>query len=672
MRAWNILCVTTLHCLTTACLTRPVPELFEDDALIHLQQWLSPSRGSNGRSKLLVLVGRSSAHWPALKEALSASSNSYVLRNVFHLDASQRPVTTVTTVTDWATSIAFEGKLPWSVVVISHAQKLSVEQVDELVNTFVEKQICENTEQRFRVECSKLLVVLSTNICEEIIVGRLPSLEPDEAESSFAVDEACGREVRQLWNRGMLYRGYKRFGKVVYGRADEAVFAGLVAYQTEMRRMLLKVKEGGVAERERSEGQANMVEPGFVERSGFIGQPDVVEGVKHALEVVRQGLKSGKGPMIFLFAGLPGTGKSFMSQVIARAYNGGERSDLTELERTSKYLMIDMGNYQDERAIDGFVDPSPGLQGEGLLSTLFQVETRTVVVLDEIEKAHPSLLKDMLLPVLDNNDGHVQKKKTGEKFATKEAIFILTTNCFDDTISTMAYEGKSYGEIVNKLSLLFQDPKARCLSAHPENANPFAWGPLWRRIVAGQAYAMDQELFAFLPPRDADLKEQVRQTLEHMHVEFAQSDSGICGLFYTRKALALLQSQFVKRSSSTTSMMATVGPRIQNTVASAVMKAKLTNSATDGGCIRAVIYVDNHKRIAVASEKSPRSEQKCPEMSSQKPEKPQHKPLKQRPSKTEKGAPVKDKAALDVQGNSLASSATGGIKFQRHSERGYR
>ena len=48
------------------------------------------------------------------------------------------------------------------------------------------------------------------------------------------------------------------------------------------------------------------------------------------------------------------------------------------------------GNYQDDRAADGFVDPSPGLQGEGILSGLFERETRTVVVLDEVSHATSS------------------------------------------------------------------------------------------------------------------------------------------------------------------------------------------------------------------------------------------------------------------------------------------
>lgn len=228
-------------------------------------------------------------------------------------------------------------------------------------------------------------------------------------------------------------------------------------------------------------------------------------------------------------------------------------------------------------------------------------------MLDEVEKAHPSLLKDMLLPVLDSNNGHVQKKKTGEMFNTKDAVFVLTTNCFDDIILQLFHEKKSYQEIVNVVGTLFTNSKSTCLSANvggnAGSMNPFSWGPLWRRILAGQSLATSGKFLAFLPPRERDVDNLVEQSLERLHRTFqsrfdtGSSTQSIAALYYTERALQKLQTRAKRQEYKAN--MAQVEGFIERVVAELILNATREAATPVVQGSSAVLFVAHTNTLAL-------------------------------------------------------------------------
>eukprot|EP00924_Labyrinthula_sp_SR-Ha-C_P013737 snap_masked-scaffold_5-processed-gene-11.27-mRNA-1 protein AED:1.00 eAED:1.00 QI:0/0/0/0/1/1/2/0/739 len=429
------------------------------------------------------------------------------------------------------------------------AEQFSAFQVNNIVTTFFQNP-----------SFPKLAIFISTSFGEELLIE--PGISQiDSPQNLQSLREQLIKKVRRFWKKGAIFHNCRTLVEVVVGKPGANRLS-------EHRRVQRKSRKKQKFQPE-------------IGSKPFIGQKDVVQRVKQGLENLFSGIRSGDGPLVFLFGGIAGTGKTFLGQLIAEEFACTLKQmcdlNLDELERESLFLHVDMGNYQDERAIDGFVDPSPGLEGEGLLASHFQkiVDGRTVVMLDEIEKAHESLLKDMLLPVLDSNNGHIQQKKTGNKFPTKDSIFILTTNCFDDEIEGMFSQGKSYEDIVEKVTQLFIDRESLCLSANAKG-NPFSWKPLWRRITSGQSSALsafnsEEGFFAFLPPTEEDIVNIIGICLERLHSRCVKGQLGMMREFYySAKVIDYLLKKIGRKGSS----MAVVETKAESILMKAILSRK--------------------------------------------------------------------------------------------------
>lgn len=149
-----------------------------------------------------------------------------------------------------------------------------------------------------------------------------------------------------------------------------------------------------------------------------IGQSDAVTAVARAIRRGRVGLQDPKRPIgSFLFLGPTGVGKTELSKALAEAMFGNQES----------LIRIDMSEYMEGHSVSKMIGSPPGYVGfddGGQLSEKVRRNPYSVVLFDEIEKAHPEVF-NILLQVLD--DGHLTDSK-GRKVSFKNTVLIMTSN----------------------------------------------------------------------------------------------------------------------------------------------------------------------------------------------------------------------------------------------------
>ena len=149
-----------------------------------------------------------------------------------------------------------------------------------------------------------------------------------------------------------------------------------------------------------------------------VGQKEAVAAVARAMRRGRVGLQDPKRPIgSFLFLGPTGVGKTELSKALAEAMFGNENA----------LIRVDMSEYMEGHSVSKMIGSPPGYVGfdeGGQLSEKIRRNPYSVVLFDEIEKAHPDVF-NILLQVLD--DGHITDSK-GRKVSFKNTVIIMTSN----------------------------------------------------------------------------------------------------------------------------------------------------------------------------------------------------------------------------------------------------
>ena len=149
-----------------------------------------------------------------------------------------------------------------------------------------------------------------------------------------------------------------------------------------------------------------------------IGQEEAVSAVSKAVRRGRVGLKDPNRPIgSFLFLGPTGVGKTEISKALAEAIFGSEEA----------MIRVDMSEYMEKHSVSKMIGSPPGYVGYdegGQLSEKVRRNPYSVILFDEIEKAHPDVF-NILLQVLD--DGHITDAQ-GRKIDFKNTIIIMTSN----------------------------------------------------------------------------------------------------------------------------------------------------------------------------------------------------------------------------------------------------
>lgn len=149
-----------------------------------------------------------------------------------------------------------------------------------------------------------------------------------------------------------------------------------------------------------------------------VGQEEAVSAVAKAIKRGRVGLKDPKRPIgSFLFLGPTGVGKTELSKALAEALFGNEDA----------MIRVDMSEYMEKHSVAKMIGSPPGYVGHddgGQLSEQVRRHPYSVILFDEIEKAHPDVF-NILLQVLD--DGHITDSQ-GRKVDFRNTVIIMTSN----------------------------------------------------------------------------------------------------------------------------------------------------------------------------------------------------------------------------------------------------
>ena len=155
-----------------------------------------------------------------------------------------------------------------------------------------------------------------------------------------------------------------------------------------------------------------------------VGQEEAVSAVARAIRRGRVGLKDPKRPIgSFLFLGPTGVGKTELSKALSEAMFGTENA----------MIRVDMSEYMEKHSVSKMIGSPPGYVGYeegGQLSEKVRRNPYSVILFDEIEKAHPDVF-NILLQILD--DGHITDAQ-GRKVDFKNTILIMTSNAGAENI----------------------------------------------------------------------------------------------------------------------------------------------------------------------------------------------------------------------------------------------
>lgn len=232
----------------------------------------------------------------------------------------------------------------------------------------------------------------------------------EEAIRNADFEEASKIKKEKEMAEEKLQQTKKRFQKRVTGKALRVTsedVADVVSVWTKIP--VQKLQESETARLQKLEQ---------ILHKRVIGQEEAVSAVAKAVRRGRVGLKDPKRPIgSFLFLGPTGVGKTELSKALSEALFGSEES----------MIRVDMSEYMEKHSVSKMIGSPPGYVGHddgGQLSEKVRRNPYSVVLFDEIEKAHPDVF-NILLQVLD--DGHITDSQ-GRKVDFRNTVIIMTSN----------------------------------------------------------------------------------------------------------------------------------------------------------------------------------------------------------------------------------------------------
>jgi ATP-dependent Clp protease ATP-binding subunit ClpC len=194
-------------------------------------------------------------------------------------------------------------------------------------------------------------------------------------------------------------------------------------------------------------------------QKSVVSQYEAIKVVSQAIRRARSGLKDPKRPSgVFIFLGPSGVGKTLLAKVLAEFLFGNEEA----------LVQLDMSEYMEKHSISKFIGSPPGYVGYeegGQLTEMIRRRPYSVILMDEIEKAHPDIL-NVLLQIFE--DGHLTDAQ-GRRVDFKNTILIMTSNIGQRDIQKATPIGfkKSYKEKV-----MYEEIKEKVLDKMKKTFRP--------------------------------------------------------------------------------------------------------------------------------------------------------------------------------------------------------
>ncbi|MDO5144993.1 MAG: ATP-dependent chaperone ClpB [bacterium] len=348
--------------------------------------------------------------------------------------------------------------------------------------------------EKTRAEMEKAERSYDLNRAAELKYGELPRLEKELAEQEAAADRS------------------RTEGSLLRDRVTDEEIARIVARWTGIP--VTKLMEG---EREK------LLHLEDVLHERVIGQDEAVQRVAEAILRSRAGIQDPNRPLgSFLFLGPTGVGKTELAKTLAQALFDDEKN----------LIRIDMSEYMEKFSVSRLIGAPPGYVGYeegGQLTEAVRRHPYSVVLLDEVEKAHPDVF-NILLQVLD--DGRITDSQ-GRTVDFKNTILIMTSNLGSEYI----LEGIENGEITESARAQVQTLLTRHF--RPEFLNRIdeivTYKPLTREQISRIVLLMLKNLNSRL----ADRRLSVQLTNEAMQ---AVIDQGFDPVYGARPLKRYLQS----------------------------------------------------------------------------------------------------------------------------------
>ncbi len=266
--------------------------------------------------------------------------------------------------------------------------------------------VMDEASSKLRLSCMESTPVL-TSLEEE-----MARLADDEEAAVRSGDMALAGEVIRQKNKLK-----KKYDKAVESQRKKALENAPVLTEDQVAEVVAIWTRIPVAKLTEKENQ-KLLKLESILHKRVIGQEEAVSAVAKAIKRSRVGLKDPGRPMgSFLFLGPTGVGKTELSKALAEAMFGTEES----------IIRVDMSEFMESHSVAKMIGSPPGYVGfeeGGQLAEKVRRNPYSVVLFDEIEKAHPDVF-NVLLQVLD--DGHITDSK-GRKVSFKNTIIIMTSN----------------------------------------------------------------------------------------------------------------------------------------------------------------------------------------------------------------------------------------------------
>ncbi len=305
-------------------------------------------------------------------------------------------------------------------------QMIRLEALSPVATMEVLRAIRPSLEEHHRVRIRSTALDAAVRLTERYLPNRCL---PDKAID--AIDQACAR---------------LRIGALMHGRADGRVLnpVRLTVTPHSVRQVVGQLAAVPIEEITQEERLRLSDLDSRLSRK-IIGQDEAIAKLVAVIKKSRAGLADPKRPdATLLFLGPTGVGKSQLAKELAHNLFGSEDHLIT----------FDMSEYSEPHSVSRLIGAPPGYEGhdrEGLLTAAVQNTPFSILLFDEIEKAHPRIF-DLLLPVLD--EGRL-KDADGRMVSFRNCIIIFTSNIGAETLFRSG-EGRDGPQVVDELRKHFR------------------------------------------------------------------------------------------------------------------------------------------------------------------------------------------------------------------------